>query len=218
MATVRQVRRSIVVALWFIFSMVRAWPSRLLSGRPTGEPRVQNAIMLQFTPAARNVRYGVELGLRPARARLVRLTPMPTKPRISPAAFVARLPRIHPAAAQANQAQIIRTTGTTRPPTGTTHTTACTSAPPPVPPPTTVPETTAPPTSPACSRTTINTVCAKIGATAHCAVRDCCWSQDHPISCQTISTYTQKNTFTTHTTTTFTTWSTGFCHDFFTCY
>jgi hypothetical protein len=205
MATVRQVRRGLFLTLWFLFSIVaRVWPSRLSPRRPTSDPRVEPAIMLRLPSLAQQVGYGLELGLRPPRAQLVRFSLASAAPRLSPGAFVSRMPKAQVAVQNAKPAQgaLLRTTGTTRTHTRTTTGgTTCTMPPPPPPPPTTtVPTATVPPPGPACSRTTQNTVCARVGPTSYCAIRDCCWSNDQSLGCVTVSNYTVKNTGVTGTT------------------
>jgi len=207
MATVRQVRTSLVLFLWVVLSALRAWPSRVFSTRPTGGSSVQEGLMLRFPLSRKSVGYGLELGLSPARARFVRLSEVPLIASLSPGAFVSRMPRM-----QQSQAQpVIRTTTCARRRCTTTHTrtTRCTTAPPPVPPPvTTVPGQTG--QRQGCSRTTINTVCDRIiGQPYHCKVEACCWTGNARGACEIISTYTTGGTYTTYTftSTTFTTCS-----------
>jgi hypothetical protein len=207
MATVRQVRTSLVLFLWFILSALRAWPSRVFNPRPTNGTNVQQGLMFHIPLSRKNVGYGLEVRLNPAGARLVRLSDAPLIASLSPGAFVSRMPRM-----QQSQAQPVVRTSTClhrRCTTTRTRTTRCTTAPPPVPPPvTTVRGQTGQPQG--CSRTTINTVCDRIiGQPYHCKVEACCWTGNVRGACDILSTYTTGGTYTTYTftSTTFTTCS-----------
>lgn len=220
MAMIRQVRRSIFLIFWFLFSAVRAWPARLLANRSSDGPRVREAIMLHLPLAGREFRYGVELNLWPARARVVRMsaTAMVVSP--SPGAFVSRMPKTQ----SSGQAPPVicgtctltncrrnHTCVSTQPP-------ACTTAPPPVPPPvTTVPGTGAPP-APACSRSTINTVCHRFppATTYDCVEKACCWNNNAITHCTTISAFATPGTYVTTYPDTYIT--TTYCFVYDTCY
>jgi len=193
MATIRQIRGSLLLFTWFLFSAVRAWPSRTTS--PTNSSStVREAMLLRF-PSRRPIRYGLELSLRPARARLIRVSFMKVTPSIMPGAFVSRIPSTQNGTQSPN---FIRTTSSR-----TKGTTQCTTAPPPVPPPTTtVAGSTAPP-SPSCSRTVVEKVCAgPAGQPKHCNVSDCCTMNGVRVHCNFVSSYTTGpySTYTTFTT------------------
>src|SRR4029077_12461430 len=109
---------------WFILSALRAWPSRLFNNRPTGSSQVQEGIMLHLPLSRGKVGYGVELGLTPARARLVRVSNAPLLASLSPTAFVSRMPRMQQS--QAGAPVIRTTTCVHRRCTTQTRTTHCT--------------------------------------------------------------------------------------------
>jgi hypothetical protein len=205
MATVRQVRRSLLLVMWFVLSGIKAWPMRLIGNRPAGGLRVQDAVMLRLPSPGANL--GLEVGLKPPQIRLLRIADKPIASNLNPGAFVSRLP--------ASQDQkpgpdlhcyaVGACTTVTR-----THTvTKCTEPPPPVPPPTTVQGTTGGHTAPLCTRTTTNEVCVRVLDTYECKEKECCWSDDKVLFCETLSEYTIRLGGTTYTTiTTFPTFTT----------
>ena len=185
MATVRQFRRTILVVLWFLFSVVRAWPSRLTAFRSAVSFPSNEAIVLHLPSGMRPVRYGLQLSVRPATLRLLRIAVNPVPTPQSPGAFVSRMQ------SKGTTPAITRTT---------THTTLCTAPPPPPPPTSTSAGSTKNP-PPACSRTTVNTVCVRVADTSGCRRDACCWMNGADAGCTLLSSYTIRypTTYTTYT-------------------
>ena len=200
MAVVRHVRNGIFVAICFLLSVIRFWPSRVTASAPAREMEWSGAPMLRLPSPGRRVGYGLQFSARPLRARLLRVSLAAAPARLQPRAFVGQLKT------SKSTPNIIRTTTRTR-----THPT-CSSAPVPVPPPvTTVPGSSGPILS--CTRMTTNAACHRFppATTSFCALRLCCWTNNAPGGCVTISQFTMKHTTgttRTHTrTTTFPTWT-----------
>jgi hypothetical protein len=206
MATVRKAQRGIVLLFCFILSAFRAWPSKLSPSRAIRGAQISQAMMLHLPSLNQQVGRALEFGWHPLTARLVSLPLQPLIASVSPGAFVTRMQTAQAKGQACYDAKSPGAVGelkgctTTSSPTNPSPT-SCTTAPPPVPPPVTTVEGTGDTgVAPGCTRTTINSVCAKVFHTSYCKVKDCCWNNDQVIGCSTLSSYTTRYTYTTYTT------------------
>ena len=187
MATVREIRRSVFLAICFVFSLARALPSRLAVPQLVGASRVHAALMLNLPSPGLWAKYGLQLGIRPLRVRLIRTALAAAGPRLNPGAFMSGMG----SGGRNRHCTVTYTISGARRNTICSTTTTCgSSTPPPLPPPSTVLPTSHPPLA-TCTVLTQNTVCHKLSFNTYssCAVRDCCWTGSHNGACATVSTY-----------------------------